>query len=136
MRYEIGRCDMTMELDQCSITIEDPESGENMYFDTLLDAKQYTHAHKVLVCGTCDRTIKSRDPFWHAYYSKQVFCSASCALIAQGCTHYTSGDSYDRIFIERSIDEKAWNTIRTNLSSTNVNQMRSEITDYRFDLDF
>lgn len=95
---------------------------------------------KVLVCGTCHRTIKNREPFWQAYYSKQVFCSSSCAAIAQGCTRYTSGEDYDKIFIQRSIDEKAWNTIRANLSSTDdermVNRIRSEITDYRFDLDF
>ena len=91
---------------------------------------------RVLVCGTCHNTIKNLEPFWQAYYSKQVFCSASCAAIAQGCTRYTSGELYDRIFIERSIDEKTWDTIRSNLDESSANLMRSEATNYRFDLDF
>lgn len=70
---------------------------------------------RVLVCGTCHNIIRQYEPFWQAYYSKKVFCSASCAAIAQGYTRYTSGESYNRIFIERSIDEKTWDTIRSNL---------------------
>ena len=95
---------------------------------------------KVLVCGTCHRIIKQHEPFWQAFYSKQIFCCASCAAIAQGCTRYVSGESYDRIFMEKSWDEKAWDTIRSNLEISDdqklANRMRSEEADYRFDLDF
>lgn len=90
---------------------------------------------KVLVCGNCYRTIKPHEPFWQAYYSKQVFCCASCAAIAQGCTRYVSGESYDKIFVARSIDDKAWDTIRANLDIPN-SRVKSESSDYRFDLDF
>lgn len=95
---------------------------------------------KVLICGHCYKVIKPHEPFWQAYYSKQVFCCAACAAIAQGCTRYVSGDAYDKIFLSKSIDSKAWETIRANLDSTPdqqmVNQMRGEVTDYRFDLDY
>ena len=95
---------------------------------------------KVLVCGTCHRIIKQHEPFWQAFYSKQVFCCASCAAIAQGCTRYVSGETYDKIFMAQCWDEKAWETIRANLDSPSdqqlAKQMRSESTDYRFDLDF
>lgn len=90
---------------------------------------------KVLVCGNCHREIKQHEPFWQAFYSKQVFCCASCAAIAQGCTRYVSGEAYDRIFIDKSIDDMAGKTIRTNLDIPD-NRAKNESPDYRFDLDF
>lgn len=40
---------MKRELYQCSVTIQDQESGEsrlkNVYFDTLLDAKEYARSY-------------------------------------------------------------------------------------------
>lgn len=90
---------------------------------------------KVLICGNCYREIKQHEPFWQAFYSKQVFCCAACAAIAQGCTRYVSGEAYDRIFINKSIDTKAWETIRANLDIVD-HRVKSESSDYRFDLDF
>lgn len=63
---------------------------------------------KVLVCDTCPRTIKQNEPFWKSYYYKRVFCCASCAAIANGCKRYAGGEEYDRIFVAKSIDDKAW----------------------------
>lgn len=91
---------------------------------------------KVLICGHCYREIKPHEPFWQAFYSKQVFCCAACAAIEQGCTHYVGGDAYDRIFIERSIDDKAWKTIRANLDIPDNREKKNESYDYRFDLDY
>lgn len=91
---------------------------------------------KVLICGNCYREIKPHEPFWQAYYSKQVFCCASCAAIAQGCTRYESGEEYDKIFIKRSIDEMAWKTIRVNLDIPDNREKKNESSDYRFDLDY
>lgn len=49
INYEKGRCEMKRDLYQCSVTIKDPNSGEsrlqNVYFDTLLDAKEYARDH-------------------------------------------------------------------------------------------
>lgn len=91
---------------------------------------------KVLICGHCYKIIKPHEPFWQAYYSKQVFCCAACAAIAQGCTHYVCGDTYDRIFTERSIDDMAWKTIRANLDIPDNREKKNESSDYRFDLDY
>lgn len=91
---------------------------------------------KVLICGNCYREIKPHEPFWQAYYSKQVFCCASCAAIAQGCTRYESGEEYDKIFIKRSIDEMAWKTIRVNLDIPDNREKKNGPSDYRFDLDY
>lgn len=90
---------------------------------------------KVLICGNCHREIKQHEPFWQAFYSKQVFCCAACAATAQGCTRYVSGEAYDRIFVDRSIDSKQWETIRANLDIVD-HRAKSESSDYRFDLDF
>lgn len=95
---------------------------------------------KVLVCDTCLRTIKQNEPFWKSYYSKRVFYCASCAAIANGCKRYEGGEEYDRIFVAKSIDDKAWENMRANLDSTHgqqlANQVRNDVSDYRFDLDF
>lgn len=91
---------------------------------------------KVLVCGHCYKVIKPHEPFWQAFYSKQVFCCASCAANAMGCTRYESGEEYDKIFIKRSIDEMAWKTIRANLDIPDNREKKNEPSDYRFDLDF
>ena len=95
---------------------------------------------KVLVCGACWRTIKQNEPFWQAFYSKQTFCCASCAAIAQGCTRYASGKEYDQIFHDRSLDIEVWDTIRRNTAIDNpkveADRIRNESQDYRFDLDF
>lgn len=90
---------------------------------------------KVLICGNCHREIKQHEPFWQAFYSKQVFCCAACAATTQGCTRYVSGEAYDRIFVDRSIDSKQWETIRANLDIVD-HRAKSESSDYRFDLDF
>ena len=85
-------------------------------------------------------TIKQHDPFWQEYYSKQVFCCASCAAIANGCRRYVGGEEHDRIFVAKSIDDKAWESIRANLETTDnhklADHVRNEAADYRFDLDF
>lgn len=95
---------------------------------------------KVLVCSTCRRAIKKGLPFWQAYYSKQTFCCAECAALAQGCTRYTVGKEYDQIFNERSPDAGVLEMIEKNTETTDLrriaDRMRSESTDYRFDLDF
>lgn len=91
---------------------------------------------RVLICGHCYHEIKPHEPFWQAYYSKQVFCCAACAAIEQGCTRYESGEEYDKIFIERSIDEMAWKTIQANPDIPDNLEKKNESSDYRFDLDY
>lgn len=97
---------------------------------------------KVLVCNACLSTIKEGDPFWQSYYSKQIFCCASCAAVALGCTRYSEGkEKYKQIFHDKSMDVKVWNTISENLEVTQIKKEADKIKteeppNYRYDLDF
>lgn len=97
---------------------------------------------KVLVCNACLSTIKEGEPFWQSYYSKQIFCCASCAAVALGCTRYSEGkEKYKQIFHDKSMDVKVWNTISENLEVTQIKKEADKIKteeppNYRYDLDF
>lgn len=97
---------------------------------------------KVLVCNACLSTIKEGEPFWQSYYSKQIFCCASCAAVALGCTRYSDGkEEYKQIFHDKSMDVEIWDTINRNLEVTQIKKEADKIKseeppNYRYDLDF
>ena len=80
---------------------------------------------KALVCNTCLSTIRDGEPFRQSYYSKEIFCCASCAAVALGCTRYTEGkEEYKQIFYDNSKDIEIWNTINKNLEVTQMKKKK------------
>lgn len=102
---------------------------------------------KYIMCRTCLKLIKQGQPIWQHYYSKSIFCSATCAAIYSGCDRYTAeGDSwstsedYNKLFEKEGRGRENLLTIRKNLQKTKDHQKATDYNqneyDYRFDLDY